>query len=133
MGDLSDERLAVFAEMGHADSDNTRMAREIQRRRAQDAGDRCARTLADAFAPACGRSGRLAAEACADWADVVAYHDAVAAERKAERPGLREALDHVGEMIGQCSETAILDAVMWSLRDYRANYGSIDAALEAEA
>ena len=58
---------------------------------------------------------------------------ALAAERKAERPGLREALDYVGEMIGQCSETEILDAVMWSLRDYRANYGSIDAALEEEA
>jgi len=89
MGDLSDERVAEMVDGGpasHAEWSN--VLAEIQRRRKRDAGDLAARALCRSVCP----DGKWVR--CDDLLTpkrVSEYAAALAAEREAERPGLRDA------------------------------------------
>ena len=131
--DLSDEDIASLAANG-ADMWQRIMAREIQRRRARDAGDAAARALADAVVACVHDSVYGRWFTSMDRPEVRAYRVALAAERKAERPSLRECFRVVTCADGckHYAEPWLVEHYMDFLRAYRRDHGSVDEALERE-
>lgn len=105
--------------------------REIQRRRARDAGDAAARALAQSMSWREADSRDLIPP---EQTALLGWYAALAAERKAERPGLlrvelNQALIDAGLFEAVPRGVPAIEA---ALRAYRRDHGSIDDALERE-